>query len=263
VGIDVKGFTTGLRVEKCRLDGPETGIRVQAGSDATLWRNLVLGGEVGIAVEGDGCTLFGNKVRGATGWGIQVTGDGNAVDKNRLELSGPLGVPAEEAGSSNTFTRNEVLRSLAAGIELGGFGNAAVQNLVKLSTGHGILVTGSGGHSAGKNKIRRAGDDGIKLRDPDPDEVTFDARNNSLTDNHIAKPAADGIDCENPENTIEGNRIKGAGDNGLEFGQEGSDNVVSDNRAKGSGLYDLFDDAGGNDYSDNVFKTVDPEGAQP
>jgi parallel beta-helix repeat protein len=262
-GIDVQG-ATGLLIERCRVEDALWGLTVESSSSVTLRRNLILGGEIGIYLLGvDGSTLFGNKVRGATEWGILVAGDGNAIDKNRVELSGPVGVPADEMGSGNAFTRNEVIRSLGNGIELGGFGNVAAANTIKRSAAHGILVTGTGGHGASTNKIQKAGDDGIKVRDPDPAEITFDAINNSLVGNRIVGSAKDGIDCENPQNTIEGNRVRGAGDNGFEFGPQGSDNSVTANRARGSGLFDLFDDAGGNTYLDNVFRRVDPDGAQP
>ena len=41
-----------------------------------------------------------------------------------------------------------------------------------------------------------AGDDGIKIRDPDPDETTHDAINNSITENRINRTGGDGIDSK-------------------------------------------------------------------
>jgi nitrous oxidase accessory protein NosD len=108
--IDVTGtdtavelFGSAIQFLKNRLSG---GGIVEQGINNRIERNSIANAEFGIAVNGSGATLRGNRLADLGGHGLDMTASGHLVEKNRIERCLNSGIYASVTGSE--FLSNRV-----------------------------------------------------------------------------------------------------------------------------------------------------------
>jgi parallel beta-helix repeat protein len=215
------------------LSGIQTGIGVwvDTGSTANVLDNVIVRYQKGgIVALDDGTHLVaaGNTITGA--------GPTDVIAQNGIEVAvGAEAVIANNKISGNLYTGTD---ADAAGVIVFQAGRVVVTG--NRLTGNGIAVLGEEQTAplfVTANDIRGSASDGISLDGVDKAVVAG---------NQVSGSGRDGIRLEDTTNTlVSANRVTGSAEYGIAVVGASSGNTIVFNSARGSGLFDGFDDTTG------------------
>jgi nitrous oxidase accessory protein len=158
--IEIEG--SGHRVEKNRVtQSGEDGINTDADSTGVMLdKNRIDRAGRGIRLEGTGHTVTNNRIRAPGEEGISVRGADHRVERNRISAPSDDGIDVEASG--NVITANRIKNPNDDGFEIGDEKENSVDNLFESNKVKGARHFGfrvrDGGNTFRRNKASKSGD---------------------------------------------------------------------------------------------------------
>jgi large repetitive protein len=194
--------------------------------------------------------ILHNSLSGNADLGLYaINVDSNLIAKNRLAHNPELGAIIE--GDGNEIAANRIARN-GGGIALAGNRNAITRNRITKSRIAGISLEGGDDNLVAHNAVRRTGRDSILLG------LSFaqHGHHNRVIGNRVRGAGRDGVRVAKKaiDTLLKGNRVSGAGDDGIDVRRAATKltrNHASHNADLGIEAVRGVIDGGGNTATDN------------
>jgi nitrous oxidase accessory protein NosD len=229
-GVIVDGCTN-ITLSKITSSGnSDLGVRVRNSDRVTIERSKFADNEeTAIDLDGTNCTIDRCKISGGDR-GLDLGGDSNTITSNSITTTGGEGLETDGDSSNFTVTKNTFNGTRDDAMDIDGTGHRLTDNTTKKAQGDGIRV-------AGEDILIEGG----KHTKPTDDGVLFfaTASNVTLMGLKIIGPGGDGVHIRGTGHIIDGCQVKKA--KGASFLNREAGNVYRNNKAVKSRTFDFQD----------------------
>ena len=197
-----------------------------------------------------------------SGFGIEVSG-GTGIRLEKNAVFGPnLDCIEMDTGAGALVSGNKVSSCGGNGIDILSPDAQVVKNSIVIPDADGLTLRG--GEVAEKNKVDRAGDDGIatsagasvtrcKVTSPEEDGIQVDGNAGSYTSNSVKGAGNDCFQVTGTDNLFQSNKV-GDCEDGFEI--QGADNEFAGNKVSKTTDSGFAVDSNGNDFTGNQAKSL-------